>query len=118
MVFMKKIIIKIGGNMVEDMRNAWHNPDVLRNGTHTIYVKNAEQARNLLSPERINLLKQSIEYSPRACVSDLVEKSGRKQSAISRDISGLEAMGAIKKHKKGRTVFIEPKINSIEIKFG
>ncbi|MFA6269214.1 MAG: hypothetical protein WC652_05330 [archaeon] len=114
---MKQLIIKIGGDIKKDLREAWTDPSKRRPNTHTIYVKDAAQARRLLSPEKINLLKQSLEYSPSACVSDLVESTGRKQEAISRDLKGLEEIGAIKRTKKGRQVFVEPKIDSIEIKF-
>ncbi len=113
----KQLIIKIGGNMVEDMRQAWHDPSKRRPNTHTIYVKNASEAMEVLSPERMHLLKQILEYEPRACVSELTELTGRKQEAISRDLSILEKHGAIEKKKKGTKTFIEPKIDSIEIRF-
>ena len=114
---MKQLIIKIGGNMVEDMRQAWNDPSKRKPNTHTIYVKNASEAMEVLSPKRMHLLKQILEYEPKACVSDLVKKTGRKQEAISRDLSILESHGAIEKKKKGTKTFIEPKIDSIEIRF-
>lgn len=103
--------------MLEDMRAAWNDPSKRKPGTHTIYVKDAKEGLELLSSERIGLLKECITYSPRACVSDLVKKTGRKQEAISRDLSILEKHGAIEKKKKGTKTFIEPKIDSIEIRF-
>ena len=114
---MKQLIIKIGGDMNKDMRDIWGDPSKRRPNTHTIYVKNSKEAMEVLSPERMHLLKQILEYEPRACVSDLVEKTGRKQEAISRDLSILEKHGAIEKKKKGTNTFIEPKIDSIEIRF-
>ena len=114
---MKQLIIKIGGDLDKDLREIWDNPSKRKPNTHTIYVKDAFEAHALLSPERINLLKHSLEYNPRACISDLVKKTGRKQEAISRDASILESHGIIEKHKKGRRVFLEPKIDSIEIRF-
>jgi predicted transcriptional regulator len=117
MGFMKQLIIKIGGDVNADIRACATNKTILRTGTRTIYVKDADEARSLLSPERINLLKHSLECNPSACVSDLVKSTKRKQEAISRDLTHLESMGAIKKIKKGRHVFIEPQIDSIEIKF-
>ena len=114
---MKQLIIKVGGDMNKDLREAWYDPTKRKPNTHTIYVKDASEAMELISPERINLLKQLMEYEPSACVSDLVEKTGRKQEAISRDLSILEKHGAIEKKRKGTKTFIEPKIDSIEIRF-
>jgi len=118
MVCMKRLVIKVGANVDKDLRAAMKNPNTFEPGAHTIYVKDADGVRKLLSPERINLLKQSLAYSPRACVSDFVKKTGRKQEAISRDASVLEKYGVIKKVKKGRNVYLEPQIKSIEIVFG
>jgi predicted transcriptional regulator len=114
---MKQLIIKVGGDINKDLREAWCNPKILPIGTRTIYVRNVSEAKELLSHERLALLKECLEYSPSACVSDLVEKTGRKQEAISRDLSILESHGAIEKKKKGTKTFIEPKIDSIEIRF-
>jgi len=114
---MKQLVIKVGGDPMRDVREAWHNPKLLRPGTHTIYVKTPEEAMDLLSPNRIDLLSQCLKFSSNACVSDLVEKTGRKQEAISRDLSILEKHGAIEKQKKGTKVYIKPKIDEISIKF-
>jgi predicted transcriptional regulator len=103
--------------MNADLREAWERPDNKMGGTSTLYVKDAKEAYEVLSEERLSLLKHMMDYSPRACVSDLVKKTGRKQEAISRDLSILEKHGAIEKKKKGTKTFIEPKIDSIEIKF-
>ena len=117
MVYMKKFIIKVGGNLDKDLREAWVNPSKELMGTTTLYVKNALDAHQILSEERLDLMRHLITYSSKACISDLVESTGRKQEAISRDISILESQGMIQKNKKGRKVFIEPKIDSIEIRF-
>ena len=117
MVCMKKLIIKIGGNIDKDLREAWVKPSEELMGTTTVYLKNAILAHQILSEERLDLMRQLMTYSSPACVSDLVKSTKRKQEAISRDISILESQGMIQKNKKGRNVFIEPKIDSIEIRF-
>jgi len=114
---MKKLIIKIGADSDNDLREAWSKPSKELNGTTTVYLKNAIQAHQILSEERLDLMKHIMTYSSPACVSDLVESTGRKQEAISRDISILESQGMIQKNKNGRKVFIQPKIDSIEIRF-
>jgi len=117
MISMKQVIIKIGKDPKQDLLKAAHDPNVLKAGTHTIYVKDTAQAHRLLSPENMNLLMHSWRFDASPCVSDLVKSTGRKQEAISRDLIQLESIGAIKKIKKGRKVFVEPKIDSIEIRF-
>lgn len=114
---MKKLIIKVGGDVDRDLRDSWINPSKESMGTTTLYVKNAFDAHQILSEERLGLMKHILTYSSPACVSDLVESTKRKQGAVSRDISILESQGMIKKNKKGKKVFIEPKIDSIEIQF-
>jgi predicted transcriptional regulator len=117
MIGVKQIIIKIGGDPKQDLLKAAHDSNVLKAGTHTIYVKDAAQAHRLISSENMNLLMHSWKFNANPCVSDLIKSTGRKQEAISRNLTQLESIGAIKKIKKGRKVFIEPKIDSIEIRF-
>lgn len=114
---MKKLVIKIGGDVDKDLREAWINPSKELMGTTTFYAKNSFQAHQLLSEERLDLIRHLINFSSPVCVSDLVKSTGRKQEAISRDISILQDQGVIEKNKKGRKVFVESKINSIEIRF-
>lgn len=114
---MKKLIIKIGGDSDRDLRDAWSKPSKELNKTSIVYLKNPIQSHQILSSERLDLMKHIMTYSSPACISDLVESTKRKQEAISRDILILESQGMIEKSKKGRKVFIEPKIDSIEIRF-
>ncbi|MDD4082609.1 MAG: hypothetical protein PHD05_04440 [Sphaerochaetaceae bacterium] len=113
----KQLIIKVGGNPLSDLRKCATDKSVLKPGTHTIYVKDTAQAHRLISSENMNLLMHSWKFNANPCVSDLIKSTGRKQEAISRNLTQLESIGAIKKIKKGRKVFIEPKIDSIEIRF-
>jgi len=114
---MKKLIIKIGGDLDKDLREAWFNPSKRLMGTTTFYAKNAFQVHQILSEERLDLMRHIMNYSSPVCVSDLVKSTGRKQEAISRDISILESHQVIEKSKKGTKVFIKPKIDEISIKF-
>ena len=115
--YAKKLIVKVNADIDKDLREAWVKPSKELMGTTTVYLKNAIQANQILSEERLNLMKHILTYSSKACISDLVKSTKRKQEAISRDISILESQGMIQKNKKGRNVFIEPKIDSIEIRF-
>jgi predicted transcriptional regulator len=117
MDYMKKLIIKVGKNIDKDLREAWVNPSKELMGTSTLYVKNTLDAHQILSEERLDLMRHIMTYSSFACVSDLVKSTKRKQEAISRDILILESQGVVEKIKKGRKVFIKPKIDSIEIRF-
>ncbi len=112
---MKKLIIKVGGDMLEDMRKVFKDPSKAQPNTHTIYVKSPSEVNQLLSPQRIHLLKQLMEYEPTIC--GLALETNRKQEAISRDVLFLETNGLVKKRKEGREVFVEPQIDTIEIRF-
>jgi len=119
MVFcMGELVIVVGRDMLSDLRRARESSGKHGLYKSALYVKDAAQAMDLLSKERLRLLKQIIDYKPSVCVSDLVKSTGRKQEAISRDASILESRGAIAKKKKGRKVYLKPKIDSIRIKFG
>ncbi len=109
-----RIVIKIGQNSDEDLKKIFENPQKNgRPGTHTIYLKKAEGLQSLLSPERLRLLAQLINYNDEPDVSNLSKKLMRSQEAISRDLKKLEENGLVTKTKKGKNVY--PKLNAKEI---
>lgn len=110
----KKIIFKIGGNSIEDVRRIFTNPALAKNDVITIYVKNWDDVIEALSPERIHLLQATLDYLDKpADVNTLAKHVKRKQSAVSRDLSVLETQGLITKIKKGKNVY--PKLSAKEI---
>ncbi|MBT4192308.1 MAG: hypothetical protein HOE11_03285 [Candidatus Diapherotrites archaeon] len=112
---MKKIIIKVGGNMLEDIREVWHNPEKMKGktGTHTIYIKDPREIPEILSPQRLRMLIDVANNQHN--ISETAKRLGRKQEAISRDVKALEANGMIKKDKKGRETFLSTDLKKIEI---
>lgn len=119
MVCMDKLTIVVGRSMLDDLRDLSKNPVAKKDkyAKNSLYVKTPQEVLKWISPEKLRILKQVLDFELNLTVSELVQKTGRKQEAISRDLTHLESMGAIKKVKKGRKVFIEPQIDSIEIKF-
>lgn len=120
MIDMEKLTIVVGKSMSDALKDIAKDPvnNIHKYSKNAFFVKDANEAMSWITVEKLSLIQKMLSFKTEVNISDLAELTDRKQSAISRDILGLEAMGAIKKHKKGRTVFIEPKINSIEIKFG
>lgn len=101
-----KLIIKIGGNMIEDMRAVWNDPSKAT-GAHTIYVKNAEQFYELFSPKRLELLRHLVLSGGKESVSEVASKLGRKQEAVSRDAALLEGFNMIEKTKRKKQVYLK-----------
>ena len=113
----KKIIIKIGGDMVADLRKQSKSPDLSLTGTRTIYLKDMNQFARILSPERLNLLWQLVHGTEKLTIDGLAKKMGRKQEAVSRDISILEKEELIQKEKVKQFVYPRATFKEILIQF-
>lgn len=57
---MKKLRIKIGGDALSDMKKIFEDPSKASPGTHTIYLKSAEELYETFSPKRRELLRYVI----------------------------------------------------------
>ncbi|MBI2598098.1 MAG: hypothetical protein HYW50_02790 [Candidatus Diapherotrites archaeon] len=113
---MKKIIIKIGGDMTEDLREIYNDPKKAQYGTHTIYLKDTNGLLELLSPKRIELLKFVLKNPDSQSITEISRKLKRKQEAISRDAAILESYNMIKKVKEKQKTSLRPVLDSIQIK--
>ncbi len=109
---MSKLVIKLSSEMDDDIRKAFDSKKSASLPPHILYVKNAKQLSNILSSGRIMLL---LDLDKSKNVSELTKKTGRKQEAISRDATILEAAGLITKTKKGRQTFLKTRVKKIEI---
>ncbi|MFH1588092.1 MAG: hypothetical protein ABIA76_02005 [Candidatus Diapherotrites archaeon] len=113
---MTKLIIKLGGNMLKDIKDAYENPRKELAGTHTIYLKGSENIYSVLSPKRIELFQYLLKNKKqKKTVGQIAHALKRKQEAISRDNALLEEIGLIKKEKHGRKTFLSTQIKSISI---
>ena len=114
---MGKIIVKIGVDVMEDLKRIKENPRVYGNpGGHTIYLKDSKQLYALLSPKRIDLLRQIISYGEKSTIGSITRQSMRKQEAISRDITMLESAGLVEKKRHRRNVHLKVPCKAIEIR--
>ena len=114
---MVKLIIKIGGNMMKDMKEVWENPRKAEPGTHTLYLKNLKQLQKVLSPKKLELLMELIESQHnKKTLSETAKHLKRKQEAISRDANVLEKYEMVKKTKEKQKVYLTPAVQSIEIR--
>jgi len=106
------LTIIIGGDFDKDL-------DALMNGNlnqpkNVLYLKSYQQLLELLSPKKIDLLRELAKTQPYT-VCELAKKTKRKQTAISRDIKELRKKGFIKTHKEGQKTKITPIFKKIEI---
>lgn len=109
----KKIIFKLGTS-TSDIRRVFENPRRARPDTLTIYVKDWKHVIDALSPQKIYLLQQLLDYLGKpADVGTLAARVNRKHNAVSRDLRALEKQGLITKIKKGKNVY--PQFTAKEI---
>ena len=112
---MNKLVVKIVSDMDEDIRKIFNPKEAKKMPSNILYVRDVKQLSSILSSERLSLLLNLCKGS--ADVSTTAKKLGRKQEAISRDATILEAAGIITKVKKGKSVYLKPRIKKIEIEF-
>lgn len=117
MIWLRKLIIKIGGNMDKDIAAVFKNPSIVKeSGTHIIYLKSVEEFSKLLTPRRIELLLRLVEnQEKRKSITQLAKELKRKQEAISRDINFLEVHDFVDKMKDKKNVYAFTKYKSIEL---
>ncbi len=113
---MKKLVIKIGGNMMGDIRELFQNPQKFRGepSTHTHYIKSPEELYEIFSPKRIELLAYLLAEKGES-VTKVSRALKRKQEAISRDANILVRHGMIEKTKEGHTTILKAKYGTLEI---
>ncbi len=110
----KKIIFKIGGSAIRDIRTDFEKPSRARPDVVTIYVKDWKDILDALSPQKMHLLQRMLDYLDKPVdVGTLAAHVNRKQNAVSRDLLALEKQGLITKIKKGKNVY--PQLTAKEI---
>jgi len=113
---MKQLIIKIGRNMLEDIRKVYNNPSAAKAGTHTLHLKSADELYELLSPKKIELLKYIIETkSKKKTISEIAKAMKRKQEAVSRDAGKLAKYNLIQKSKEKQAIYLSTEYESLNI---
>lgn len=110
----KKIVFKINGDMMEDIKRVFKDPSSEKENVHYVYVKSVEEVTKILTTERLKLLLEiSEKIGDCPDVKKLSAGTHRKPEAISRDLALLEKNGLITKTKKGKNVY--PKLTAKEI---
>jgi predicted transcriptional regulator len=114
---MKELIIKIGSDPKKDIKKAFLNPkeNVVLN-THTLYLKDSKELYELLSPQRLDLLRFVTQNSlEEYTISELAKKLNRRQEAISRDTILLAKYNMLLKIKEKQKVYIKAIYNSLNL---
>ena len=110
----KKIVFKIGQDMMEDINDEIKDPQKIDSNCLTVYISKMATIAKIFTSERLRLLKKLAEDEKMGFdIQKLSTKLNRKQEAISRDMSVLEQHSLITKTKKGKNVY--PKLNAKEI---
>lgn len=112
MIVVKKLIIRHVSRSDKDLIDLANPKKKTPDYQRILYVKDAAQLNSILSSERLSLI---FDLKNSQNVSELTKKTGRKQEAISRDATILEAAGLITKTKKGRQTFLKTRVKKIEI---
>ena len=116
---MEKLIIKIGDakDVKNELKEVFHNPTKGQKGTHTLYLKSSKDFYEILSPQRLDLLRY-ITANPleKNTISELAKKLKRKQEAISRDTTLLCGYKMIQKTKEKQKVYVKAQYNSLDLK--
>lgn len=55
---MKKLVIKVGQRMDDDLQEAFFHPKKSDAGTHTLYLKNEKDLSEILSPKNRKMLSK------------------------------------------------------------
>ncbi len=113
---MKHLIIKIGTDMIDDLREIYNDPKKGIPNSNTIYLKDANELYEMLSPKRLELLKFVLNVKNKnKAIKEISRQLKRKQEAISRDASFLESRSIIKKVKEQQRTYLKPVFDSIQI---
>lgn len=113
---MKRLIIKIGGNLNAELKETFENPEKAKPNTHTLYLKDASELFEILSPKRLELLQRIIQcQSDRRTIGELASELKRKQEAISRDANFLAKYNLIQKIKEKQMVYLSALYGSLDI---
>ena len=116
--FMEKLIIKIGSSkdVKNELREVFNDPTKGKNRTHTLYLKSSKDFYEILSPQRLDLLRY-ITGNPleKNTISELAKKLERKQEAISRDTTLLHGYKMIQKIKEKQKVYVKALYKSLDL---
>ena len=113
---MDKLIIKIGGDMLKDIKEVFDDPRKMKPGTHTMHLKTTQDLYEMLSPKRLELLMYIIEHqNEKKSISELANELNRKQEAISRDSKVLTKYNLVQKVKDKKTVYLKAMYGSLVI---
>jgi predicted transcriptional regulator len=116
-VRMKKLVIKIDKSMKEDLKEVFNNPKKAKVNTHTLYLKDSTDLYEILSPQRIDLLKFITNNTEKDyTISELAKQLKRRQEAISRDTILLSKYGIIEKIKEKQRVHVKAIYDAFDLK--
>lgn len=115
------LTIVIGRDMDSDISEFFSGKPLseVNKSKKMLYLDSFEELVELLSPKKLDLLRSLMNYHPNPCtesVSEIAEKLGRKQEAISRDLNCLKKLGLVKTVKNKQKIQASVPFKRIEIR--
>jgi len=103
--------------MKKDLKEIYNDPRKGTPNSHTIYLKDAKELYELLSPKRIELLRYVINHQDeKKTITQISKKLKRKQEAISRDANILAKHSLLQKIKEKQAIFLKAVYSSLQIR--
>ncbi len=116
----KVFTIIVGGDMDLDDEECFVNSEKWSERPRdTLYVRDWKELHDWLSPAKLGLLIDLMNYNPmkEEGVGDIALRTKRKREAISRDIHHLAGMNLVHLKKNGKNVLVSTPFESIQIQF-
>ncbi len=111
---MKKIVVKIGADMDDDLEALSHPENVDKFPDKVIYFKSAKQLASVLSAQKLTLLQYVAKSEGRPVTKISLELS-RKKEAVSRDLHELKRLGLLQMRREGNKVYPKVSYSAIQI---
>jgi len=112
----KILIIRVGGNMLDDIKKLEKNSSKAIPNSTTTYINNIEELSKLFTRERLRLLNYLLNrFDSKKTITQISNDLKRKQEAVSRDINALTKNKIITKTKEKQSVFPKTSFKEIRI---
>ncbi|MBI4210073.1 MAG: hypothetical protein HY544_01020 [Candidatus Diapherotrites archaeon] len=111
---MKKITVKIGVDMSDDLDKLDDPKNVDKFPDSIIYFKSIRQLASTLSAQKLSLLQYLTQVTGEPVTKVAIEL-GRKKEAVSRDLHQLEKLGLLQMERQGKKVYPKVSYEAIQI---
>ncbi len=111
---MKKMVVKIGGDLIDDLDKLTTAKAIRNSPDSIIYFKSIKQLASILSAQKLSMLQYLSKVTGEPVTKVAIEL-GRKKEAVSRDLHQLERLGLLQMRREGNKVYPEVSYKTIQI---